>query len=270
MLNALTTLVVLYALLLTVVAIFQRRLIYFPERFTAKLGAVLAAQEGFQPWKDESGRIIGWKLPAAGATGGASIGTVLIVHGNAGSALNRAYLAKPLHETAALDVYILEYPGYGSREGSPSQQSLLAAAEEAFAALPKTRPTYLVSESLGAGVAAHLAKTHAVQVAGLAMLAPYNDLVSVGQRQMRFLPVSWLLRDRFAPAVWLKDYRGPAVFVVAGADEIIPPEFGKRLHDGYAGPKELQVIQGAGHNDVAGQSAEWWKKVLAFWQSHAG
>jgi pimeloyl-ACP methyl ester carboxylesterase len=102
---------------------------------------------------------------------------------------------------------------------------------------------------------------------GLALLAPYDDLASVGQRQMPYLPVSWLLRDRFTPALWLKDYRGQVMLLVAGADEIIPREFALRLHDGYAGPKRLQVIEGAGHNDVAEQPSIWWQEVLKFWQS---
>jgi hypothetical protein len=24
----------------------------------------------------------------------------------------------------------------------------------------------------------------------------------------------------------------------------------------------------AGHNDIAGQSPEWWKRVFAFWEKH--
>jgi len=42
-----------------------------------------------------------------------------------------------------------------------------------------------------------------------------------------------------------------------------------RLFDAYQGPKTLQVIAGAGHNDAAEQSPEWWRDVLAFWQQHS-
>ena len=147
-------------------------------------------------------------------------------------------------------------------------KSFLAAGEEAFASLPDRMRIHVVSESLGAGVAAHLAKVYGDRVSGLMMFAPYNNLVSVGQRQMPFLPVALILRDRFNPAEWLKDYRGPLSIMVAGADEVIPADLGRKLHDGYAGPKRLQVVPGAHHNDIAEQSPEWWKEVLSFWQQN--
>src|SRR5687767_5506680 len=96
----------------------------------------MAAMEGFQPWRNKAGEIIGWKLPASGSP----TGCVLVVHGNAGCALNRSYIASPIHEAVSRDVYVLEYPGYGARVGSPSMKSFLAAGEEAFALLPSESP----------------------------------------------------------------------------------------------------------------------------------
>jgi pimeloyl-ACP methyl ester carboxylesterase len=224
----------------------------------------MAAKEGFQAWRNKAGEIIGWKLPATVSP----TGSVLVVHGNAGCALNRGYIARPVHEAAARDVYVLEYPGYGARAGSPGMKSFLAAGEEAFALLPDTMPIHLVSESLGAGVASHLAMLHGDRVSGLMMFAPYNNLASVGRRQMPFLPVRLILRDRFNPAEWLKDYRGPVSIVLAGSDEVIPSDLGRKLYDGYAGPKRLQVIEGAHHNDIAEQSPAWWKDKFSFWEQN--
>jgi uncharacterized protein len=167
-----------------------------------------------------------------------------------------------------LMVYVLEYPGYGARAGSPGKRSFFAAGEEMFVSLPKGLPKYVVSESIGAGVACHLAKTHSTEVAGLALFMPYHNLASVTQHKMFFLPTYFLLLDRFNPAEDLKDYRGPVKIVLAGADEIIPVESGHRLFDGYNGPKDLQIIPGAHHNDIAEQPSEWWKDVFLFWQQN--
>jgi pimeloyl-ACP methyl ester carboxylesterase len=260
----LTTLGVLYLVLCAAGCAFQRRLIYFPTKVDPRMVDQMAAKEGFQAWRNKTGEIIGWKLLASASP----TGSVLVVHGNAGCALNRGYIARPIHEAASRDVYVLEYPGYGVRAGSPSMKSFLAAGEEAFALLPNHMPIHLVSESLGAGVASHLAKVHGDRISGLMMFAPYNNLVSVGQRQMPFLPVWLILRDRFNPAEWLKDYRGPVSIVLAGSDEVIPSDLGRKLHDGYAGPKHLQVIEGAHHNDIAEQSPAWWKDVFSFWQQN--
>ena len=86
---------------------------------------------------------------------------------------------------------------------------------------------------------------------------------------MWFLPAYFLLFDRFNPEECLRSYHGPVKFIVAGADEIIGPDSGKRLADGYKGPKELQVFPGAHHNDIAGQPPDWWKEVFAFWRQNA-
>jgi pimeloyl-ACP methyl ester carboxylesterase len=251
-----------YGLLALAVAVLQRQLIYFPTRLSADAVEAAAAQNGFAPWRNQSGRIIGWRM----AAGGSAIGSVLVAHGNAGSALLRDYLAKPIADTLPLDVYVLEYPGYGARDGSPSLTSIVQAGEEALRALPKELPVYLVSESIGAGVTARLAKTFPERIKGMAMFVAYDDLASVGQSAMPFLPVRLLLRDRFQPARWLEDYRGPVKVVLAGADEVIPTRFGQRLYDQYRGPKRLEIIPCARHNDVAEQSPEWWKEVFAFWQ----
>jgi uncharacterized protein len=245
-------------------ALFQRRLLYFPTKLPLELAERSALVEGFVPWKTQSGQAIGWKIPARGSP----TGSVLVAHGNAGYALNRGYIAKPIHAAGDLDVYVLEYPGYGARPSFPTLKSFLAAGEEAFGALPTDRPVYLVSESIGAGVIAHLAKTFPTKVAGILMFAPYDDLGSVAESQMPLLPARWILRDRFRPADWLTDYRGPVKIVIAARDEIIPPRFGQKLYDSYNGPKDLDIIPDAGHNDIAEQSPGWWQKVFRFWAQH--
>ena len=261
---ALSTFVAGYSAVLIFFTLFQRDLVYVPTRLTMASAEREAASAGFVPWLNDSGRLIGWKLPAESPP----IGSVLIVHGNAGWALNRSYMAKPIHLAAPLDVYILEYPGFGARDGSPSEASLLSAGDEAFESLPKTVPIYVASESLGTGVAAHLAQKFATGVAGLALFVPYDRLASVAENHVPFLPAYFLLWDRYDPVDWLKDYHGPVEVIVAGSDEIIPPLLGRRLYDEYAGPKILQVIPGAHHSDTTDESPRWWKEVLAFWQQH--
>jgi hypothetical protein len=262
--RVLLLLVIAYLLIVLAALIFQRRLIYFPRIILPALAVPAAAELGFVPWKNPAGQIIGWKIPA----GGTATGSVLIVHGNAGCAIDRGYLANPIHVAGSVDVYVLEYPGYGARGGSPDKRSFLAAGEEAFGLLTNGLPKYLVSESIGAGVACYLAKAHSTNVAGLLLFMPYHNLASVAQRKMPLLPAYLLLLDRFNPAECLRDYRGPVKIVLAGADEIIPVESGRRLFEGYQGPKNLQIIPGAHHNDIAEQSPAWWKEVFSFWRQN--
>lgn len=263
-LRVLLTLLGVYVLLCICGCALQRRMIYFPTKLDPKLAGTMAERAGFTPWENQSGQIIGWKLPSTKS----STGSVLIVHGNAGCAIDRSYFAKPIHEAASVDVFVLEYPGYGAREGSPGEKSFLAAADEAFASLDTNHPIYVVSESLGTGVAAHLAKKHGSKVAGLAMFVPYNNFVQLAQSKMSFLPVSLILLDRYDPEKWLKDYRGPIQFVLAENDQVIPIKFGQRLVDSYDGCKNLEIVRGAGHNSVSAQSSEWWADVFSFWEKN--
>jgi len=256
----LLTIGIVYGLLLVAGCAWQRKLLYFPTKIPAGDVEEASARSGLAPWRNAAGQIIGWKL----AAGVPATGSVLVVHGNGGCALHRVYFARPIHEAVSFDVFILEYPGYGMREGSPSLKSWLAAGAEAFALLPKEHPIYLVSESLGTGVAAHLAKLHPTEVAGMVMVVPYDSLPALAQSKMPLLLPYFFLRDRFEPAAWMKHYRGPVKFVLAERDEIIPPKFGQRLFDAYAGPKSLQIFPGAAHNEVAEQPPEWWREVFLF------
>lgn len=261
----LITVAIAYALLCACGCALQRKLLYFPTKIPTDAIEAVAAGHGFAPWKNSAGDIIGWKMLAkTNATA-----SVLIVHGNAGCALGRDYLAQPVHDAADVDVFVLEYPGYGARSGSPSKTSFIAAAEEAFQLLPKNLPRYVVSESIGAGVATDLAKNHPAEIAGLALFVPYHNLASVAQKQMWFLPAYFLLLDRFNPEESLKGYHGPVKFIIAGNDEVIGAASGLRLANSYAGPKEIQIFPGAHHNDIAGQPAAWWSEVFSFWQKNS-
>jgi pimeloyl-ACP methyl ester carboxylesterase len=262
--RVLTIPAIIYVGLCLCVFAFQRKLLFLPTRIPANLVVQVAAEGGFLPWKNPDGQIIGWKIPARSV----STGSVLIVHGNAGCAAGRDYLAQPIHAAASLDVFVLEYPGYGARDGSPGKANFDAAAEAAFQLLPAHVPKFLVSESIGAGVACDLANNHPQAVAGLALFVPYHDLASVAQQHFWFLPAYFLLLDRFNPAESLKSYHGPVKIILAGADEIIGPASGQRLFDEYTGPKNLQVVPGAHHNDVSAQSPEWWQETFAFWRQN--
>ena len=261
----LTIFAVCYVALCLVCGLFQRRLLYFPTILPTDLAVRLAAENGLLPWKNPDGQIIGWKIPSKGP----ATGSVLITHGNGGSAGGRNYLAQPIHDAAAVDVFVLEYPGYGARPGSPSKTSLVAAAAEAFHLMPGGLPKYLVSESLGTGVAGELARAHPGEVAGIAMFAPYQNLASVAQRRFWFLPAYFVFLDRFDPADCLQGYHGPVKFIVAGADEVIGAATGLRLAEGYRGPKELQVFPAALHNEVAAEPPGWWEEVFEFWRKNA-
>lgn len=250
-----------YALLCVAVWLGQRRFIYFPYTPSAPVLAEWAAKAGLEPWLNRSGERIGWmRLSPAGS---AKL-RVLVTHGNAGCAVQRSYYADALRAAGA-DVFFLEYPGYGGRAGEPGEQSFCAAAEEAYALLAEEGSVHLIGESLGTGVAAYLASKHPDRIAGLLLVAPYHNFSDLAQRHMPLFPVRWMLRDRFPSDEYLRQYRGPVGVLLAGRDEVVPNEFGRRLYEEYAGPKRLWVDDQASHNSVCEQSSKFWAEVIALW-----
>src|SRR5258707_4621329 len=111
-------LVVAYLVLLLGVFLVQRRMLYFPQKLPLQSCLAMAERAGFEPWHNASGEIIGWKQLSK-ANGPHH--RVLIAHGNAGCAIDRVDYALRLKHAAECDVFVLEYPGYGARSGSPTQ-----------------------------------------------------------------------------------------------------------------------------------------------------
>lgn len=243
----------------------QRRMIYFPPHFTTEQVDKAAKRNGLERWRNLSGQAIGMKRPSPKQP---AAGRVLIVYGNGSWTVGCAHYADDLQNLAAFDVFILEYPGYADRAGSPSQENFFHAADEALQLLGTNKPVYILGESLGSGVAAYLAGAHPDKIAGLILLSPYNRLTSVAQERMPFLPVWLLLADRFPSENYLRGYHGPVGIMVDGRDNVVPEKFGLRLYDGYAGPKRLWRFPDGYHISIKEPPAAFWNEVINFWQTN--
>lgn len=245
-------------------AALQRQMIYFPTVVEESVALEEAARLELQPWRDDGGALIGWR------TGNADTGLrrLVVFHGNAGFALNRNYYVhgfRSLQQQWA--VYLFEYPGYGARPGAASEETIRYAAERALRQLlaQDSRPLYLLGESLGSGVASHLAAAFPGEVAGLFLVAPFSSLADVAAHHFWFLPVRTLLNERYDSMAALSRYEGPVAFLLAGEDEVVPKQFGQRLHDHYRGPRWLREIPGAGHNTLPMYPGEsWWREAADF------
>ena len=248
-----------------VVTLNQRWFIYVPPVFTSRHMDELAKEANLQRWTNVGGEPIGMKRlsPQQPAQG-----SVLILYGNGSCTVNCSHYADDIQSVAPLDVFILEYPGYGDRAGSPNQFSLTRAAEAALKAVPTNRPVYLVGESLGSGVAAHLAGDYPGKIAGLLLLSPFNRLTDVAQYHMPVFPVHLILLDRFPAADDLRHYHGPVGIMVDGRDQVVPEKFGRQLYDGYAGPKRLWVFPDSGHITIGESPEIFWNEVLQFWRAN--
>jgi pimeloyl-ACP methyl ester carboxylesterase len=253
-----------YLVVCLIIAIFQRSLLYYPSIYSPAQMDQMAQSARLERWTNSSGGFVGLKRlsPKQPAEG-----SILIAYGNGSTATGCSHYADDIQSVAAFDVFILEYPGYEDRPGSPSQDSLFRAADEAFQMLPANRPVYLAGESLGTGVASYLAGTFSNRVAGVVLISPFNRLTSAAQYHYPILPVWLLLLDRFPSEDYLSNYHGPVGVVVDGHDQVVPEKFGLHLFNGYSGPKKLWGFPNGGHAMIMEPPEKFWKEVIGFWQS---
>jgi uncharacterized protein len=226
---------------------FQRRLIYLPSLApTVAPAEVLEGGSAVSVPTDDGIELAAWYAPATGSARGTA---VLVLPGNAGMRAHRVPLARAL-SAEGYDVLLLDYRGYGGNPGLPSEEGLAGDARAAHRYLVAERrvpPERLVvfGESLGAGVAARLARERSI--GGLVLRSPFTSLADVGAVHYPYLPVRLLLKDRFPVQDDVAAVPVP-VAVVAGADDEVVPVEQSRAVAAAARAVYLEVAD-ARHND---------------------
>jgi pimeloyl-ACP methyl ester carboxylesterase len=258
-------LVIFYAGACLLVFTFQRRLLFLPVVRSPALVDQMARSAAMERWTNAAGEFIGMKRLA---TNQPALGRVLMFYGNASSAVRCSVYADVIQQVAPLNFYVLEYPGYEDRPGAPSRDSLLAAATNALQSLGTNGPLYLIGESLGTGVAAFLAGEFPEKIPGVVLLSPYHRLAEVAQYQYPWLPARWLMLDDFQSENYLHNYHGRVAVMIDGADQVVPAKFGRRLFDGYNGPKKLWEYPNCHHVELGESPATFWKSVVEFCQTN--
>jgi fermentation-respiration switch protein FrsA (DUF1100 family) len=179
--------------------------------------------------------------------------TVIVFNGNAGHRGHRAGLGAQL-AGRGLNVLLVDYRGYGGNPGLPSEEGLARDARAALAYLGRRAdvdPTRIVffGESLGAAVALRLALEY--PPAALVLRSPFTSLVEIGQHHYPFLPVRWLLRDRYPSLERIARVTSPLLIVAGEDDEIVPIANSTLLFDVAPHPKRFVALPGTDHNDDA-------------------
>jgi uncharacterized protein len=198
-------------------------------------------------------------------------GTILLCHGNAGAAWNRAYYVEALRPLG-YRVILVEYPGYGGRPGKPSEPVLVEDVRQTLLKVHQEfgGPIYLWGESLGAGVAAAVTAQSPVPTDGLVLLTPWDTLPMVAQSLYWYLPARWLVKDQYNSIQNLARFRKPIALLIAEQDEVIAPQRGLALFASLQAPKRLWVFRQAGHNTWPSETgAGWWQEVVHFLFSQA-
>lgn len=254
---------------------FQDRLLYMPSQYSMQELREELANAVADAKNDRDGqsvKLVLWPsetnyrgILAEVPTPAPAVGTVLIFHGNAGSAANRLYYVPPLWNSG-LRVILMEYPGYGPRAGLLNEKNITNDAVDSLEQVITQfgQPVYVAGESLGCGVACAVIGRAPEKVAGALLITPWDNLVNVAQTHYPQLPVRYLARDRYDSVHNLKNFSKPVALVIALQDEIIPPTLAENLYTQYKGPKLRLTVPG-GHNGWINRvDARWWREIWEF------
>ncbi len=181
---------------------------------------------------------------------GNSRGTIIVFHGNAGTAADRAYYVSALG-SMGYRVILAEYPRYGKRTGELGEKSFVSdgKASVRLASARYGAPLFLLGESLGCAVAAGVAADASLRIDGLLLITPWDTLLAVAKSHFRYLPVGLFLKDRYDNGANLKAFPGRIAVVGAESDDIVPVRHAHELYRSLPGPKRMWTLKGVGHND---------------------
>jgi uncharacterized protein len=281
----------------------QGKFIFFPTRVieTTPDALQLKYQDVWLPVPTQTGvpeYVHGWWIPASDAPrfrdthggnnptkedvsevpslskGGLS-GVVLYLHGNGlniGANVEHAYRFHSL----GLSVLLVDYRGYGQSKGNfPSESQVYEDVKIAWDYLVKERginpqEIYIYGHSLGGSIAIDLAVKHP-EAAALIVEGSFTSvrqMVDFQKGLFWMFPIDLLLKQRFDSIAKVDRLQMPVLFIHGTADTVVPVAMSRKLFDAAPEPKQLYIVPGAGHNNLAQfAGTEYLQKVRQFFAS---
>jgi len=183
---------------------------------------------------------------------------ILRFYGNADRADRWVAMEAEMWNDRAVEIWGMNYPGFGGSTGPARLARIGPAAVAAFDALraeAADRPIIAFGASIGVTAALHVAASRPNEIAGVILHNP-PPLREVILRQFGWWNL-WLLAGPVALQIPrdldcianAKATRTPAIFLLAEKDEIVAPRFHRLVVEAYAGEKRVIELRGAHHND---------------------
>lgn len=208
-------------------------------------------------------RLNAWFIPAQSTL------TVLFLHGNAGNLSNRLEIIKLLNKLK-LNVFIVDWRGYGKSQGSPHEEGLYQDALGAYNYLVKEKnisPDSIVvyGKSLGAGVGVDLVSK--VEVKGLIFDSGFTCARDLARRFYPYLPAQYFLRVKYDSLIKISKISCPKLVIHSENDEIIPFKLGKKIFEAATPPKQFTQLRGSHNEAIFSDIEKFSSELLAFLKS---
>ena len=239
-----TSAIVIYLILLTLIYINQRKLLYLPSENNYLDDPINFTYNEFFIEVDQEVKIKSWLIEKDLK----KYKTILFLHGNAGNLFNRSYKLNRLNELN-LNVLIISWRGFSGNLGKPNETNLYGDAKKAVKWLNdkgvESKNIILYGESLGTGVAVEIGQSNKFN--SIILESPYTSMVKAAKIYYPYLPVKFLLKDKYDSEKKIKNIKTPILIMHGKKDNIVPFHMGKKLFETANEPKKFLQIEEDDH-----------------------
>jgi hypothetical protein len=176
---------------------------------------------------------------------------VVVYHGNAGAACDRAYYVPLITGAGAVPV-LVEYSGYSDDPTPPSHTGIKTDVSHITNWLEATAiaKVTVIGESIGSGPAVLHASLNPPDK--LILITPFTSLRDLAKHHYWYFPTDWLVQNAFDNLTTLSQYQGPRTIIHGTKDAIVPYEMSEALTQVNPTNTTLVGVAGANHNNLLG------------------
>jgi pimeloyl-ACP methyl ester carboxylesterase len=250
------------AIIVLLLFVFQAKLIYHPQPYRPDYARLIPARGVEVEYRTSAGRQTAFYIPPRAADDPTTIPKRLWVMfgGNASLALFWADTVRDAPDPDAAFL-LVDYPGYGKCEGSPSPRSIQESSETALTGLAEwmkcdradlERDLNVAGHSLGAAASLQFAVKHKIQ--RILLVAPFTSMREM-VRQVMGRAFTFILLHNYDNRKRLDELAAgpqpPHVIILHGdSDTIIPSRMSRELTAAHPQMIELHEIPRADHVNV--------------------
>ena len=228
------TIFVIYFLVLVFLYFYQRSLLYHPNENNYSGDKISVDIEKVKIQTSDNIELLGWYHEKNLK----DYKTLVYFHGNAGSLENRIHKLNHFQDMN-INFLIIAWRGFNGNKGKPSERGLYVDGKSAIDWLKKKgvdeKNLILYGESLGTGVATHLAQNK--NYAGVILETPFTSMVDAAKNFYPYVPINLLLKDKFENFKKVKNINAPILVMHGEVDKIVPFSMGKKIYEIANNPK---------------------------------
>ena len=225
---------VIYFLALVFLYFYQRSLLYHPNENNYSGDKISVDIEKVKIQTSDNIELLGWYHEKNLK----DYKTLVYFHGNAGSLENRIHKLNHFQDMN-INFLIVAWRGFNGNKGKPSEKGLYVDGKSAIDWLKKKgvdeKNLILYGESLGTGVATHLAQNK--NYAGVILETPFTSMIDAAKNFYPYIPVNLLLKDKFENYKKVKNINSPILIMHGEVDQIVPFSMGKKIYELANNPK---------------------------------